>query len=114
MNNKEELKIMKKFNLEQDVCIFLEKFQCLYHGGKVPIVGKLFIFNDRIGFRSVLSTTTIIGKKTTKMILISDVVLCESDPSKAVGNCLLLTMNNGSIEKFTGLGNGLERAYMLI
>ncbi len=64
MYNKEELKVLKKFNLSPEQSVFLNKFQCFYLGGNVPIPGHLYVFNDRVGFRSKLNSQFFLGKAT--------------------------------------------------
>lgn len=46
---------LKKFNLDSNETVYIEHFRCIFHGGKVPLPGKLFIFNNYVCFSSKLN-----------------------------------------------------------
>ena len=46
-----EEEAIKRFNLNPDESVLIERYPCMYSDEK-PIAGKLYLFNDYIGFTS--------------------------------------------------------------
>lgn len=73
----EELRVLKRFKLDPDTSVLIQKFKCLYHGGKIPVPGSLYILNDFVCFSSFFNEKTLFGKKTKLKIQIKNIILCE-------------------------------------
>ena len=89
----EEMKILKRFRLDPDKSVLIQKYNCMYHGGTIPVFGSLFILNDNVCFSSKLNNKTLIGKKTKVRIEVKDIILCEILNNFGTG--VLITTQNG-------------------
>ena len=85
--------MLKRFKLDQDSSVLIQKYSCIYHGGNIPVPGTIYIFNDCVCFSSILNKDTLFGKKTKIKVAIKDLILCEL--LKNFGSGILLTSGNG-------------------
>eukprot|EP00347_Sterkiella_histriomuscorum_P013246 403365451 len=108
----EELRILKRFKLDPDTSVLIQKYSCMYHGGKIPVFGSLFIMNDNICYSSKINNKTIIGKKTKVKIAVKDIILCEILNNFGTG--ILITTQDGQNHQFNNLGNDAQMANYLI
>jgi len=60
----EEYKVLKRFKLDPDTSVLIQKFKCMFSGTNVPVFGSLYILNDFVCFSSFFNEKTIFGKKT--------------------------------------------------
>ena len=72
----EELKLLKRFKLDPDTTVLIQKFRCLY-SGTVPVPGSIYIMNDYVCFSSFFNEKTLFGKKTKIKIPVRITILCE-------------------------------------
>lgn len=66
----------------------------MYHGGKIPLYGSIYIMNDFICFSSFFNEKTLIGKKTKIKIEVKKIILCEILNNFGTG--ILITSADGT------------------
>ena len=113
----DETKYIKRFGLDPDISVLINKYSCFFHGKGIPIPGKLYIFSDCVCFSSTFNPKTLLGSKTKIKILIKDIVFCEFLP-KSFGTGIALTSSTeedgGSTHQFNNLGDNGKMANFLI
>ena len=72
----EELKLLRRFKLDPDTTVLIQKYRCLY-SGNVPVPVSIYIMNDFVCFSSFFNEKTLFGKKTKIKIPIRISILCE-------------------------------------
>ena len=107
----ESIEAIRKFKLDINESVLLESFRCVYHGGGVPTLGRIYIFNTHVCFRSKVDLNKLFGSSKFK-IETKDIIY--SDIASKVGNKLSIYLNTGKEFEFSGLGEGLEHAHKLI
>jgi hypothetical protein len=110
----EELKVFKRFRLNPDESVYLNKFKCFYNSGKVSVLGTMYVVSNCVCFSSKLNHNTLFGSRTNIKYDMTDIIMVEIDSDKIIGNSLRLHLTNGQIANFSGLGSGLKDAQIII
>ena len=96
--------------------MLISKYRCFYSKG-LPLMGKLYIFNDCVCFSSLFNPKNLIFNKTHIRIWMKDLVICEV--AKGSGVSLVITASEvfGSEDHefwFTNLGADAKLANFII
>jgi hypothetical protein len=75
----DEDKYFKRFKLDEDESVLIKKYSCFYLGGKIPVLGSLFIFNNYVCYSSKYNINSLFISNIKIKIAIKDVIIVESD-----------------------------------
>jgi len=96
--------VLKIFEIETKDTVLIESFKCLYHAHTLPVMGSLYVFNDRVAFRQGMR---LFKKRIMFQVEMGHIVMVET--SQNVQNFLIIHPNNKKGEyRFSGLGEGLK------
>ena len=94
--------------------VFIEKFKCMYHGGLVPVIGKIYLLNNHVCFASKLDANTLFGKSTDIKIPIEEIIRSELTNELLLGHSLDLFLTDKRKLHFSSFSNGLNTAHEII
>lgn len=111
-----ELKLMRRFQLNPDESVLISMYRCFYSKG-LPLVGKLYIFNDCVCFSSLFNAKNLIFNKTAIRIWVKDLIISEVVNHGGVSLVITASTALGSEDHeflFSNLGEDARLANFII